>query len=105
MMLPTYRLKACEVSVKKTSGELEPLREALAAMTAMKESGMEECAELKVSLEQWRARVETLTKQYKLVDPEDHARVKVCTDNYVYISYYIPRVYMLYPTQMYPTCA
>lgn len=46
-------------------------------MTGLREASLQECEELKVSLDQWRARVETLTKQYKLVDPEDHARVKV----------------------------
>lgn len=73
-------MKLADANVKKISGELDPLKEALSEMTGLKESCMKECEELKTSLEQWRARVDTLTKQYKLVDPEDHARVKVIND-------------------------
>jgi chromosome segregation ATPase len=74
------RLKEAEQKAATLEDELAPLQSALRQCEADKAAVTSEVQELTVTVATWKTRVETLTRQYKLVDPDDHARVTVRRD-------------------------
>jgi len=71
----TAKLNECEQRVLAFDAELEPLRSSLRQCEADKAAAVSEGQELASTVGTWKARVDTLTTQYKLVDPDEHERV------------------------------